>query len=71
MIWCQLTFNLNVLCNHCLHDLRLYIQEIFRKCLLIENGKLLKMRLLVIFLNTFTKNCDTTGILNVPIEYTF
>ena len=67
-IWCQLIFFSNILCDHCLHDLHLYIQKRLSDR---EMVNLNKMGLFSILLCSFTINCVTTGARKMPIEYIF
>ena len=57
-IWCQLNFYQNILCNHCLHDLHLYIWKMLTNR---EMVNLRKMGTICDFSLYFTINCVTTG----------
>ena len=58
-------FFLNILCDHCLHALHLYIRKMLknREMVNFKNGTFSN------FLYAFTMNCVTTGARKIPIEY--
>ena len=56
-----------MLCDHCLHDLHLYIWKMLTNREMVNSQKLD----FFIFLYTFTINCVTNGARKMPIEYMF
>ena len=60
----NLIFYKNILCNHCLHDLHLYIWK------MLTNREMVYFQKwdFFIFLSAFTINCVTTGTPKMPIK---
>ena len=62
------TYFLNILCDHCLHDLQLYVLKILTDR---EMGNFPKWDFFRFFFCTFTIDCVTTGARKMHIEYIF